>query len=325
MHTVLLNHDDIYNSIEQIFTRPKYAYCAVAFWGEGSDALFNKINSNTATKIICNLSSGGTNPFAIKKLQKKSNFELRHNPNLHAKIYLSDKGCVIGSANASTNGLAFNQLDFNGWIEGCVLITENSSDSIRLWIKNLYENSFDITEADLQKAIDIWERRKLPNFTTCLKENFFTNKDFAIAIYNDNKLSDKTLQIMKQYEANGAYEDWPELKPGSKVIDIYFNSSKKIKGGEVYRIFEKNDFTRTDPDYNNDKISHKSINGKECLVTLCTKVETKYFKIDKNDKALLSKIITEHAEEWFSNGNSGKLLSIEEFERLVHAQINHTS
>ncbi len=77
---------------------------AVAFIGEGSaEALFK----NTGAKIICDISMASTNPKELKKLNAPKNKNIRHIKALHTKVYLSKKGVVVCSANASENGVGF--------------------------------------------------------------------------------------------------------------------------------------------------------------------------------------------------------------------------
>lgn len=82
--------------------------CAVAFWGKGSSSIFTPSALKDA-KIICDVSLGGTNPKALVDLGAPDRNTLRHVEALHAKVYLSDRGMMIGSANASGGGIGFGK------------------------------------------------------------------------------------------------------------------------------------------------------------------------------------------------------------------------
>lgn len=82
--------------------------CAVAFWGKGSSSIFTPKALKDA-KIICDVALGGTNPKALVDLGAPDRKTLRHIEGLHAKVYLSDRGMVIGSANASGGGIGFEK------------------------------------------------------------------------------------------------------------------------------------------------------------------------------------------------------------------------
>jgi hypothetical protein len=100
--------------------------CAVAFWGEGAAGLLSDSNLREA-KVICDLSMGATFPPELKRLGAPHNDRLRYLNGLHAKVYISDAGAVVASANMSSNGLGFKDTRRAGLIEagtfharGCV-------------------------------------------------------------------------------------------------------------------------------------------------------------------------------------------------------------
>ncbi|MEG3086297.1 phospholipase D family protein [Sphingomonas sp. PB4P5] len=82
--------------------------CAVAYWGAGIDQAFPPSEGPPAARIICDVTRGGTSPKALVDLGATKNKLLRHVPDLHAKVYISDRGAVVGSANASSNGIGFD-------------------------------------------------------------------------------------------------------------------------------------------------------------------------------------------------------------------------
>lgn len=82
--------------------------CAVAFWGLGAAAFMKSAGTDMAsTKILCDLSMGGCWPGALRDLGAPTNGALRRRDGLHAKVYISDRGMVVGSPNASANGIGF--------------------------------------------------------------------------------------------------------------------------------------------------------------------------------------------------------------------------
>jgi hypothetical protein len=93
--------------------------CAVAFWGTGAEALLNQA-SGDQPRIICDVTLGGTSPNALRVLGAPENDRLRYVPSLHAKVYISDRGAIVGSANASQNGVGLDGPP--SLIEGGVLV-----------------------------------------------------------------------------------------------------------------------------------------------------------------------------------------------------------
>jgi len=80
--------------------------CAVAFWGNND--FIDTSGDHSKWKIICDLSKGATSPEALGKLGAPNNVNLKHISGLHSKVYISDRGVVIGSANASARALGFD-------------------------------------------------------------------------------------------------------------------------------------------------------------------------------------------------------------------------
>lgn len=138
--------------------------CAVAFWGRGSAALIRQ-TSGGRPKIICNLSMGGTNPAEIRTLRLSA--DIRQSDTLHAKVYLSDVGAVVGSANASANGLGLEGSEQVGWQEAGVAL-QNIAPVVA-WFEEQWALSRAVDEADLSEAEEAWKKRRsakprLPSF-----------------------------------------------------------------------------------------------------------------------------------------------------------------
>ncbi len=131
--------------------------CAVAFWGNNAEVeLFNPPQIEAKEfKIICDISMGGTNPETIKQLGAPENPNLKHIEGLHAKVYISNSGCVIGSANASDNGVGFQNSAKH--LEAGVFHLPRSKvwEKARKW----FEKTFKVAKPLDAKAFDECERR----------------------------------------------------------------------------------------------------------------------------------------------------------------------
>lgn len=136
--------------------------CAVAFWGQGSAKKIKKNKSES--KIICNLRTGGTNPYEIEELMRKAT--VRQCDKLHAKVYIGKKIFITASANASANGLGFEGGEQASWIEAGVRLKTNPE--IVKWFDIQWMRSREISPVDLEKAKVAWRHRqksKLPLFS----------------------------------------------------------------------------------------------------------------------------------------------------------------
>ena len=79
----------------------------VAYVGDGAPAF---LASPAGLRVICNPSAGGTSARALRYLIK-AGAEIEFSRHLHSKVYWSNRrGCIIGSANASTNALGVGGL-----------------------------------------------------------------------------------------------------------------------------------------------------------------------------------------------------------------------
>ena len=96
--------------IKNLLSACSRARLAVAYWGSGAVARFglNAVRKRTVDiEITCDLMSGACNPSEVKKLIKLFGPDrVRTRDRLHAKAWITDVGCVLGSSNASANGLA---------------------------------------------------------------------------------------------------------------------------------------------------------------------------------------------------------------------------
>lgn len=80
--------------------------CAVAFWScEGIERIFESTKAARRARIVCDISMGSTSAEALEALGAPTRKALRHQRGLHAKVYISDRGIVTGSANASVSAL----------------------------------------------------------------------------------------------------------------------------------------------------------------------------------------------------------------------------
>jgi hypothetical protein len=88
------------------------------------------------------------------------NKDLRHVPDLHAKVYISDRGAVVGSANASDNGIGFGFGAAPGLIEAGVLLRPDAQSfaEAAAWFETLWDRSRKVGK----KALDMAKARFRP-------------------------------------------------------------------------------------------------------------------------------------------------------------------
>ena len=134
--------------------------CAVAFWGDGAANLLEECSPNNLqnAKIVCDVSMGGTFPPELKKLGAPKNDKLRHVERLHAKVYLSDAGAVVASANFSSNGIGFSEKGQAKLIEAGTFYSyeDTAWRDISLWFDRLYEEAKQVDVDALARAYRGW-------------------------------------------------------------------------------------------------------------------------------------------------------------------------
>jgi len=129
---------------------------ASAFLGTGAE---NEVA--VGSRLICDIGMGGTNPAALKALSDKLGKDnLRYLTNFHAKIYLSDQGCLVGSANLSNNGVGF--LSQAKMIEAsiCVSIDDAIAISANKWFEQLWSDAKIVGDAEIEWAETTWKSSK---------------------------------------------------------------------------------------------------------------------------------------------------------------------
>ncbi len=140
-------------AIQKILAEPEGRF-AVAFWGDGAAEKLHQRGQGDF-QVICNLVSGATNPSEIRKLKRQN---VRQCDTLHAKVYIGSKSLVVSSANVSTNGLGLEGVEQARWIEVGTRSDDNNSAS--KWFEEQWNNGRKITDGDLNKAEEAWNRRK---------------------------------------------------------------------------------------------------------------------------------------------------------------------
>jgi len=134
--------------------------CAVAFWGTGAVAkLFPGGAIPQDAQIICDISIGSTNPSELTAMGAPRNLMLKHLRRLHAKVYISDRGAIVCSANASDNGIGF--IDVAGLVEVGVHLEPGSQayKDADDWFDGVWSRAKPMNAKALANATAAWARR----------------------------------------------------------------------------------------------------------------------------------------------------------------------
>jgi len=248
-----LDQTSVASAFRDLEPTPKEIRIAVAFWGQGAVHELGLERQCSGARVLCNLQSGACNPAVVRTLIENG-AKVQTCDHLHSKVYLTDIAVIVGSSNASANGLAYEKGELNGWHEANVLtdcpefIAEISEWFERMWVA---PGSIEIDpESDMFKDAEaMWSRRRAqlpwprdPNsLLDACRLNPAKLHNVFFAIY-DERL-DREAEARRKKIANGsetvndlplalrnelwAYQGWDEIPAGAWLIDIYIRNAPK--------------------------------------------------------------------------------------------------
>jgi hypothetical protein len=153
----------VQTEIRRIMKKQGEALIAVAFWGDGGATTAGVLGrTNGKTRVLCDLFSGSCNPDEIATL-RKSKIEVRSLDGMHAKVWCVDEEIVIGSANASANGLGFEGKELLGNTEAAVLVNDSVfAKKVRAWFEKCWRDlqTRKIGSKEVDDVRALWELRR---------------------------------------------------------------------------------------------------------------------------------------------------------------------
>lgn len=160
-----LGQDLVASEIKKLALNAKRIRLAVAFWGSNAVERLGLDTSTAEVKVICDLYSGAVNPAEIRKLMKRNGTHVRTRQGLHSKVYLfDDEVVVLGSSNASVNGLGTEDDELTSRVEANVLTRDPTLvQRVAEWFDGDLWNTGDTVEVrdqDLKEAKRLWECRR---------------------------------------------------------------------------------------------------------------------------------------------------------------------
>ncbi|WP_160818441.1 phospholipase D-like domain-containing protein [Nitrosomonas oligotropha] len=327
-------------AVRELLSKKGEKYLAVAFWGKGAEALLSEY-FNHEVKVICNLTSGGTNPEVIEHIRNIPNTHVRQLDNLHAKVLIGEDSAIIGSANLSTNGLSLEGSELHGWEEAGYRVSDPEQlKKISEWYSRMWDASSSISDEDIEASRQKWKQRRglRPTNTTRTRG---ARKSFTLASFNPKEMEDRDIYIViyreeasdearlayKNYVQNLTekstsqksstipfYEGWPELPESAQLIDIFYGKRGGVSCHGVY--------TRT------HEMKFKYKDGSKGHLCICKK-ESQILGLPCNttEMAAFAKALKPHIETiWGSpyaiGDEEGKYISYANALRIV---TNHSS
>lgn len=136
---------------------------AVAFWGERAITELGLDQRRGDVRILLDLSAGATNPAVVRQLLQLHPANIRSLPRLHAKAYIGENEMIVGSANASANGLGIEGQAANHWIELGILTDDTVAiQDAKRWFAERWSESdaIDVDSAYFKQIEAAWTARQ---------------------------------------------------------------------------------------------------------------------------------------------------------------------
>ena len=154
---------DIQNQVRTIASRSGKVMAAVAYWGKGAAERTGLAEHEdpASVRIICDLLSGACNPNEIEALQQLG-FSVKTLDRLHAKVWIGGNDVIVGSANASQNGLlGEGEKAAEANVEAAVMSRDRAlARRLAAWFELQWDASTEIEKRHLIRARQIWKRHR---------------------------------------------------------------------------------------------------------------------------------------------------------------------
>lgn len=244
---------DLRLEAKRIISAAKRSDLAVAFWGREA---VQKLGITSNARVICDLESGACNPDEIALLKKLPRVQVRNLRKLHAKVYWTPNEVIVGSANASTNGLGEEDTEGRGTVEAAILTTDLSTlSAVNKWFDHMWAKATPVEDDDIRAARAEFERhrntrivRDARSLLTRLRKEpeWFKDRGIHLVAYTSDEGGDdwaikknrterrqrsksrKTVISAKADIDDLFYQDeigWP-VKPGDIYLDYSISKSK---------------------------------------------------------------------------------------------------
>lgn len=261
MKTTFLTQSEITSAIRNLTKRRDKLKVAVAFWGAGSvrEAGINARRQDS-TIVICDLFSGACDPNEIRKLLSIG-VEVRTLDGMHAKVWLSGNFMLVGSANASANGLAFGESQTSKNVEAGVLVESQTSFRRALeWFEELSTKSLLVDDNMVCEAEELWNhnRKNGSRLSTSSLIRRLQDKNYnasiknaRLVVYRPEEISKESERIFeKNVKGKAAYSEsdlqyglpyyeddsnW-DVAPGTVILDFQAAARKVIKFRRIWQI-----------------------------------------------------------------------------------------
>lgn len=266
-----LTEPELRQRIVDLLRVGKRADMAVAFWGRTA---LEMLQPKRGSRVICDLLSGACDPDEIKRLMEHG-VEVKWLNRLHAKMYLTKSELIVGSANASINGLGEEGIEGRGSIEAAVVTCEPAAlKAARIWFEDQWKlaNSVEPRHLKLAKAAFKKHRGSRPlreraSLLTLLRNEpeRFRDRPVRLCVWNA-EADDWALALNKEERARRSrdtikgksateaaanndyfYQDdkgW-DVGPGEIIVDYWVDPQREhVEYQGIFQVLSEDPFVR---------------------------------------------------------------------------------
>ena len=175
-----LSGTEIQTQVRAITSRTGEVLAAVAYWSSGAAKRTGLSDHGhpTSVRIICDLLSGACDPAEIEALTARG-VTVKTLDRLHAKVWISGKDVIVGSANASRSGLPVDG-EQRANVEAATLSQDpRLVGKLAAWFEEQWEAASDVEDRHLEQARQLWQRRRRSaerGFTSSLTEEMLESR-----------------------------------------------------------------------------------------------------------------------------------------------------
>jgi hypothetical protein len=241
--------------VKNLLQSASTARLAVSYWGKGAVTRLG-LGQFEASKlqVICDLFSGACNPDELAVLLKLGAI-VRCLDGLHAKVYLAEARAVVGSSNASANGLGFEGPEVASNLEASLFTSDPATvRSIHEWFERLWNLARPVTLEMIESVRPLWnekrESKHRQSFNTILtnlesEPDRLSARPIRVLFYEDDGVREEASASFEKsgqarYEEHDLAQyltdnelpyydvvtDWP-VRPGTIYLDFAKTGGKR--------------------------------------------------------------------------------------------------
>ena len=236
---LFITDDVLSRAVRDAVKDAKRVKLAVAFWGKGATALVGLDEFEGRAQIVCDAFSGACNPDVLLDLMTKH--DVHYASGMHAKVYWTPASAVIGSANASVNGLRHEEESPR--FEAAVRTTDPAVlKAAKDWFDTLFQSCQALKPSDIDRVRKVWEKTQTGRLTLKTDHDsllrllveapqHLANRRWFVMVMSEGEPS---RAAKKAYREVGASEFGPERIARYKDDDVFpFYEDEEDSGWDV--------------------------------------------------------------------------------------------